>query len=65
MSVAFGRDVAKREQLEACSGLLPESQDPNLGLTVLYVPCSLDSGTDVRVCSLGVCRVRKPETSEH
>ena len=36
---------AKREQLERFyEGLVPESQGQNLALTVLYVPCSLDSG---------------------
>jgi len=35
---------AKREQLEIFEGLLPERRGPNLALTVLYVPDSLDSG---------------------
>ena len=38
---------AKREHLERLQGLEPGSQVPNLALTVLYVPCSLDSGQDV------------------
>ena len=37
------RDVAvNRKQLETFQGPLPESQGQNLGLTVLYVPDSLD-----------------------
>ena len=31
------------EPLTSCQGLLPESQGQNLALTVLCVPCSLDS----------------------
>jgi hypothetical protein len=40
------------EQLECFRGILPESQDQNLALTVLHVPYSLDSGRGVhhRVC---------------
>jgi hypothetical protein len=40
---------AKRGEIERCCGLLPESQRQNLALTVLYVPCSLDSGAGVYV----------------
>jgi len=35
---------AKREPLETCWAMLSESQGQNLALTVLCVPCSLDSG---------------------
>ena len=35
-------------------GLLPESQGQNMELTVLYVPCSLDSGLGFRVQGLGL-----------
>ena len=35
---------AKSELLYKFKRLLPESQDQNLALTVLHVPCSLDSG---------------------
>ena len=45
-------DRAKREQLETCKVLLPESQGQHLAWTVLFVPSSLDSesseSTDVR-----------------
>ena len=34
----------EREQLERFSRLEPESQGQNLALTVVCVPCSLDSG---------------------
>ena len=35
---------AKREQIERFQGVLPEIWDQILVLTVVYVPCSLDSG---------------------
>ena len=38
------RARAKREHLRSIEGLLPESRSHNLALTVLSVPCSLDSG---------------------
>ena len=44
---------AKREQLKT---FLPESQGQNLAVTVLYVPCSLDSGL-VRVGQGGLDRL--------
>ena len=37
------RARAKREPLDRFEGLLPESQGRNLALTVLHVPCLLDS----------------------
>jgi len=39
------RFLAKREQLEICQGLIPESQGQTLALTVVYVPCSLHSAS--------------------
>jgi len=48
---------AKREQLQMCSDLLPESQGPNLALTVLCVPYSLDIGR-------GASRTTAPSRSE-
>ena len=46
VAVAGGshRCRAKREQLQGVQELLPESQGHDLAVTVLYVPCSLDSG---------------------
>ena len=55
----------KREPVERCSGLLTEIQGQNLALTVLCVPCSLDSGSDsqstdvpllCRLCARVSCR---------
>ena len=39
----------KREQLEGFQGLLPGRQVQNLTLTVLHVPCSLDSSLTGRL----------------
>jgi hypothetical protein len=38
------RFQAKKEQLERFQGLFTASQAQKLALTVLHVPCSLDSG---------------------
>ena len=40
---------AKRKHIQRFQGILPESQDQNLAVTVLYAPSSLDSG--LRRCS--------------
>jgi len=39
-----GRIREKKEQFKRFQGLLPERQGQSLSLTVLYVPCWLDSG---------------------
>jgi len=39
------RFPAKREELEMFEGLVSESQDQNLALTVLYVPSLLESAS--------------------
>ena len=46
---------SKEEQFNAFQGLLSESQGQHLALTVLYVPCSLDSGWLVRGFHPGEC----------
>ena len=38
---------AKKEQPKRFEGLSPDSHGHNLALTVLYVPCSLDSGSSL------------------
>ena len=43
---------AKRERLEWCQGLLPESQGQNLALTVLSAPFSFVSGPWIAMSSL-------------
>ena len=45
LDVAPPHYLAKREQREALYVLFPESQLQNLALTVLYVPYSLDGGS--------------------
>ena len=45
---------AGRKHLTRFEGLLPGSQGQNVALTILYVPCLLDSGTQVNLRARGI-----------
>ena len=46
-ATSWDRCRANMEKLARFEGLSPESQGQHLGLTVLHVPCSLESGVGV------------------
>ena len=55
------RSRANREHLERCEGLLPGAHGQNLALTVLYLPCLLESsvvvgGTNAAWTEVSRCR---------
>jgi len=55
------RSRANREHLERCEGLLPGAHGQNLALTVLYLPCVLESsvvvgGTNAAWTEVSRCR---------